>query len=62
MKFGQLIECSMRNIYPEKSDTKCGGERVPDSFRKNKTWAYLWISSFKVLQNLFLFYAKLRAI
>ena len=26
MKFGQLIEYNMRNIYVEKSYTKCGGE------------------------------------
>ena len=26
MKFGQLIECSMRNIFLEKLYTKCGGE------------------------------------
>ena len=26
MKFGQLIECNMRNIFLEKSYTKCCGE------------------------------------
>ena len=26
MKFGQLIECNMRNIFFERSYTKCGGE------------------------------------
>ena len=26
MKFGQLIEYNMRNIYVEKSYTKCAGE------------------------------------
>ena len=26
MKLSQLIECHMRNIYLEKSYTKCGGE------------------------------------
>ena len=26
MKFGQLIECSMRNIFLEKSCTKCSAE------------------------------------
>ena len=26
MKFGQLIECNMGNIFLEKSYTKCGGE------------------------------------
>ena len=26
MKFGQFTECDMRNIFLEKSYTKCGGE------------------------------------
>ena len=38
MKFGQLIECNMRNIFLEKT---CGGENAveklfPDPFLKNK--------------------------
>ena len=32
MKFGQLIECNMRNIFLEKSYTKCGGETSPIPF------------------------------
>ena len=32
MKFGQLIECNMRNICLEKSYPKCGGEASPRSF------------------------------
>ena len=32
MKFGQLIECSMKNIFLEKSFTKCGGETSPRPF------------------------------
>ena len=32
MKFGQLIECNMRNIFLEKSHTKCGGETSPRPF------------------------------
>ena len=32
MKFGQLIECNMRNIFLEKSFTKCGGETSPRPF------------------------------
>ena len=34
MKFGQLIEYNMRNIFLEKSHTKCGGETNPRSFSK----------------------------
>ena len=28
-KFGQLIECNMKNIFLEKSYTKCDGETSP---------------------------------
>ena len=34
MKFGQLLEYNMRNIFVEKSYTKCGGETVPRPFSK----------------------------
>ena len=29
MKFGQLIECNLGNIFLKKSFTKCGGETIP---------------------------------
>ena len=29
MKFGQSIECNVKNIFIEKSDTKYGGEKSP---------------------------------
>ena len=32
MKFGQLIECNLRNIFLDKSYTKCGGESSPRHF------------------------------
>ena len=32
MKFGHLIECNMRNVFLEKSFTKCGGETSPRPF------------------------------
>ena len=31
-KFGQFIEYNMRNIFLEKSYTKCGGETSPRPF------------------------------
>ena len=34
MKFGQLIEYNMRNIFDEKSYAKCGGETIPRHFTK----------------------------
>ena len=35
MKIGQLIELIMRNIFIEKSYTKCGEETVSRRFSKN---------------------------
>ena len=32
MRFGQLIECNIRNIFLEKSYTKYGGETSPRPF------------------------------
>ena len=34
MKFGQLIEYNMRNIFVEKACTKCGGETICRPFSK----------------------------
>ena len=34
MKFGQLIEYDMRNIFLENSYTKCGKETIPRPFSK----------------------------
>ena len=34
IKFGPLIEHNMRNIFVEKSYTKCGGETIPRLFYK----------------------------
>ena len=49
MKFSQLIEYNnMRNIFLEKSYTKCGGETIPRPFLENQNWAYLWINSLKL--------------
>ena len=32
MKFGQVIECNMKNLFLEKSYTKYGGETSPRPF------------------------------
>ena len=34
MKFSQLIEYDMKNIFLKKSNTKCGGETIPRPFSK----------------------------
>ena len=31
MKIGQLLECNMRNIYREKSSSKCGGQNSQEN-------------------------------
>ena len=35
IKFDQLIECNMRNIFLENSYTKCGEQACPRRFHKN---------------------------
>ena len=35
MKFGQLVEYNMMNIFLEKSYAKCGGETSPRPFSEN---------------------------
>ena len=35
MKFGQLVEDSMRNIFLEKSYRNCGGETISRTYSKN---------------------------
>ena len=62
MKFDQLTECNMKNIFKEKSCTKCNEETSPRPFsEKLKLSIYLDHYS-KVFYSLFLLYAKLRAI
>ena len=34
LKFGQLIEYNMRNIFVERSYTRCGGETISRPFSK----------------------------
>ena len=36
MKFGQLLQYNMRNIFLEKSHTKCGEETIPRLFSKKQ--------------------------
>ena len=38
IKFGQLIECNLRNIFREKSYTKCSGKTSPRSFSQKLKW------------------------
>ena len=46
VKFSLSIECIMRNIFLEKSYTKCDGETSPGPFsEKLKLGIAIWISS-----------------
>ena len=44
MKFGQLMEYNMGNIFLEKSYTKCGGNHSQTLFKFKQIWAYLWMN------------------
>ena len=47
MKYGQLMEYNMRNIFLEKSFTKSGGDTIPRPFSKKSklSVSLLWITS-----------------
>ena len=62
MKFGQLIEYNVRNIFLEKSYSKCGGETIPRPFPKKSKLSLSLAQQSKVFYSLFLLYGKLRAI
>ena len=62
MKLDQLIECNMRNIFPEKSYTKCGGETSPRPFSEKLKLSISLDEWSKVLYSLLLLCGKLRAI
>ena len=49
IKFGQLIEYNLRNIFFEKSYTKCGGETIPRPFSKKSKLSKSLDEYFKVL-------------
>ena len=52
MEFGQLIEYNVRNIFPEKSYTKYGGEPLPRPFFKKSKIEH--ISSLKFMEFVFI--------
>ena len=62
MKFSQLIERNIRNIFIEKSYTKCGGETIPRPLPKRSKLSISLDQQCKVLNGLFLLCANLRAI
>ena len=62
MKFGQLIECNMRNIFLGKSYTKYSGETSPRPFSEKWKLSISLDQLAKVSDTLFLMHAKLRAV
>ena len=62
MKFGQLKEYNMTNIFVEKLYTKCARETIPRPLSKKSKLSISLDQYCKVLNSLFLSYANLRAI
>ena len=62
MNFGHLIEYNKKNIFAEKSYTKCDGEAIRRYFLKKLKLSISVDQSSNVLYSLFLLFANLRAI
>ena len=62
MKFGQLIEYNIKNIFVEKAYTKCAGETIPRTLSKKSKLSIPLDQYHKILNSLSLLYANLRAI
>ena len=58
MKFGQLIEYNMRNIFLEKSYAKYGGEVSPRPFYKKSMLKIYLDQQSEMLHSLFLLYVQ----
>ena len=62
VKVGQLMEFNMRNIFLEKSYTKCDGETSPRPLSEKLKLSISLDQESKACYSLFLLYAKWRAI
>ena len=62
MKFGQLIECNMRNIFLETSYTKYVGETSPRPFSEKLKLNISLDQYSKGLESFLLLYGKVKAI
>ena len=62
MKPGQLIEYNLRNIFLEKSYTKCSKRTTPRHFSKKPKLSISLEQYSKALYILFLLFAKFRTI
>ena len=61
IKFGQLIDCNIRNIFLEKSFRGCGRETSSRTFTEKLKLSISLDQYSKVLYRLLLLYGKLRA-
>ena len=61
MKFGQLIEYNLRNIFVE-TYTKCNGETIPRPFLKKSKLSISLDQYSKVLYILFVLFGQLRIV
>ena len=62
IKFDQLIDYDVRNIFLEKSYAKYGGETIPRPFSKKSKLNISLDQYYKVSYNLFTLYDNWRAI
>ena len=62
MKFSQLIEYKMRNIFLENLYIKCGRETSSSPFSEKLKLSISLEQQSNILYSLFLLYGKLRAI
>ena len=62
IEFGQLLEYSIRNLFGERSYTKCGGITSPRPFSGKLKSRISLDQKPKILYSLFLLYPKLRDI
>ena len=62
MKFGQLMKYNTRNIFLEKSYSKCGAETSPKPFSEKLILRISLDQSSKLFYSLFLLYPQLRGI
>ena len=61
-KFPEIPDYNLRNIFLEKSYTKCGGEIISRPFLKKSNLSISLDQYFKVLDILFTLFAKWRTI
>ena len=62
IKFGQLIEYNMKNVFLEILCTKCWGETITKPFSKKSKFSMPLDQLSKILYSLLLLYDKLNAI